>query len=60
MLRGKKNNKAKEKSSKSRNKRILTIYSAQGSTSELLAKGGSLPLKKVNKSSVSNLNPKHK
>jgi hypothetical protein len=58
MLKNKKNNKGK--TSKSRNKRILTIYSSQNSVLEQVPKGTSVPLKKVNKSSVTNLNARPK
>lgn len=58
MLKNKKNN--KRKSSKSRNKRIITIYSSQNSILESVGKGTSLPLKKANKSSVTNLNVRTK
>jgi len=58
MLKNKKNN--KDRNSKSRNKRILTIYSSQPSITETFAKAASLPLKKATKHSITNPNPKQK
>lgn len=58
MLKSKKNNKAK--ASNSRNKRIITIYASQNSVLETVPKGTSVPLKKANKSSVTNLNTRPK
>jgi hypothetical protein len=58
MLKNKKNNKGK--TSKSRNKRIITIYSSQNSIVETVPKGTSAPLKKANRASVVNLNSRSK
>ena len=58
MLKNKKNN--KDKSAKSRNKRILTIYSSQNSHLEILPKSTTVVLKKATKTSVPNLNSQQK
>jgi hypothetical protein len=58
MLKNKKNN--KRKTSKSRNKRIISVYSSQNLVGEPLSKAASLPLKKANKASLANLNTRPK
>lgn len=55
MLKNKKNNKEPTQQ-KDRNQRILNIYSLQQSSTDLLAKASSIPLKKNNKTSTT----KHK